>query len=77
MTIQFEFVVTREDPEYGEICTTLDIECTVETSWEEEGKSYFVSILSATDDNGNDVHLYKHEVDEVEDIAIEHITGDR
>ena len=77
MSINFEYKTFRPNLEGGESEVTLYLECDVSTSFEEEGRSYFVSILNCTDDNGDDVELTRKELSDVEDIAIDYITGDR
>jgi hypothetical protein len=77
MTIAFEYEVVRVDDEGAEHTITLAVECSVSKSYEEEGHSFFVSILSATDWDGNEIDLTRREHDEVEDIAVDIFTGDR
>ena len=77
MAIEFEFQVLRPNLEGGESEITIYLDCDVTTSYEEEGRSYFVSVLSCTDDNGDDVDLTRREQEDVEDIAIDYVTGER
>jgi hypothetical protein len=76
MTIEFEYEVVREDHEGADQSITLAIECSVSKSYEEEGLRYFVTVLSATDWDGNEVDLNRREQQEVEDIAVDIFTGD-
>jgi hypothetical protein len=76
MTIEFDFKVTRYTFDEEEYQIELEIVCDVTQSWEEEGRSYFVSVLSCTDDNGNDVSLTWREQQEVENIAVDRYLGD-
>lgn len=77
MAIQFEFQVIRANLEGGESEITLYIKCDVTTSFEEEGHSFFVSLISATNWDGNEVDLTSREHNEVENIAVDIFTGDK
>ena len=77
MSINFDYKVTRYTFDEDEIQIPLDLICDVTMSFEEEGRSYFVSVLSCTDDIGQDVSLTWREQQEVEDIAVDIFTGER
>ena len=68
--VEFNFEVWRSTPNGGEATKELAIKCSVDVEQEDEGLSYFVSVLSAGDYDGEEIDLHEREYVEVSDIAV-------